>query len=620
MDTTATAATAATLVDLLRQQADRYQDRTAFLFCPDGAAEQDRISYRELDSRAKAIAATLQQHDGAGKRVLVLCRPGLDSIAGIFGCLYAGAVAVPVDEQWASQRIAAIVPDARADFALATAKSHAKMRDTVEGLAAGPVRWCALDGDVGDAESWLRPPVEPGTTAMLQYTSGSSGTPKGAVVTHHNLLHNLRSIHAGLNPAPDGPVFTSEVTGVSWLPNYHDMGLIGGVLGTLYAGRATMLMSPGSFLVRPIRWLQAMSRYRAVVSAAPNYAYDWCVKRSTPEQRAALDLSHWSVAVIGAEPIRAATLQAFTAAFAPAGFRPEAFRPAYGQVEATMGISGVSESAVPVIQHVARTALEEDRVVDAALDDPTAAAVVGCGRPRGGQVVIVDPETRCRRGPAEVGEIWVAGDSVTQGYWRKPAETEQTFTAVLADTGDGPFLRTGDLGFLRSGELFITGRMKDLITIGGRNYYPSDIENTAQACDPALLPSRGAAFAVTPKRSTRSSVEQLVVLQEIHRHRVGEVEPVELIDTIRAAISRHHNVEPSAVLLVKPMRIPTTSSGKVQRTTCRAQYLAGELEAVAEWHAPPPAPDRPFDIRDEVLLGVTTFLRRAWERENLPRG
>ena len=614
---------APTLVDLLRRQAERYQDKVAFRFCPDGDDEQGRVTYRELDVRARVIAARLQDQGAAGQRVLVLCPPGLDSIAGIFGCLYAGAVAVPVDEHWASPRIAAIVPDARAQFALATAKTEAKMRTTVDGLIEGPpLHWHPMDppGDpVGAAATdWAMPTVDPDTTAMLQYTSGSSGIPKGAVVTHRNLLHNLDSIRHGWDPRAEDPVFNSEVSGVSWLPNFHDMGLIGGVLGTLYGGRTTVLMSPGAFLMRPMRWLQAMSRYRAVITAAPNYAYDWCVKRSTPEERAALDLSNWSVAVIGAEPIRATTLKSFAEAFGPAGFRPQAFRPAYGQVEATMGISGLSDSPVPVIAHVARTALEEDRVVDAAPDEPTAAAVVGCGRPRGSDVVIVDPDTKRRRGADEVGEIWVAGASVTGGYWHKPAETTQTYSAFLADTGQGPFLRTGDRGFLRDGELFVTGRCSDLMMIQGRYFYPTDIETTVQACDPALLPSRGAAFAVGAKRG---APQHLVVVQEVHRHRISAGGLDDIIDAVRAAIVEHHGIEAHDVLLVKPMRVPTTSSGKIQRGACRQLFVDGEMQAVAEWHAPPPPPDHAGNAKKMVgALKLAGLIGRRLAQQNQQSG
>ncbi|MGH3562528.1 MAG: AMP-binding protein, partial [Mycobacterium sp.] len=305
-------------------------------------------------------------------------------------------------------------------------------------------------------------------------------------------------------------------------------------------------------------------------------------------------------AMNGAEPVQAETMRAFADAFAPAGFRPEVFMPVYGLAEATLLISGGSDSPVPVVQHIDRDALGEDRVVDAAAEDAGAVELVGCGRPRGGQdVVIVDPETRRRRGADEVGEIWVAGPSVARGYWGRPEETEQTFSAFIADTGRdqflGPFLRTGDLGFLRSGELFITGRCKDLIVIGGYKYYPNDIELTVQGCHPVFLSGRGAAFSVAPESG---GAEQLVVVQEVDLPRVGEAELTEIVATVQMAITEHHGIRAHTVILAKPMQIPTTSSGKIQRGKCRQRFLDRDLDTVAEWYAPLP-PDH--DVRAKNL-------------------
>lgn len=570
--------TAHTLVDLLCQQAARYHDKVAFSFSYNGDDEErSQLTYRELDVKARAIAAQLQQQGATGQRVLVFCRPGLDGIAGFFGCLYAGAVAVPVHQRLAP-RLSSVVPDARASFALAAASTQANIKAAVDLLTGGELRWLVTDEPAENPESWVSPDVDARTTAMMQYTSGSTRSPNGVVLTHRNLLHNLEAIHQ------TWPGDENEIA-VYWLPHHHDMGLIGGVLEMLYLGCTTVLMSPSAFIQRPMRWLEAMSLHRGTFTTAPNFAYNLCVESSTEKERAALDLSHWSTAMNGAEPVQAATMRAFADAFAVARFRADVFMPVYGLAEATLLVSGGSDGAVPVVEHIDRGALGEGRVADAAPDHPGAVELVGCGRPRGGQqVIVVDPETRQRCGIDEVGEIWIAGSSVAQGYWGKPVESEQTFSAFVSDTGEGPFLRTGDLGFLRGGELFITGRCKDLIVIRGANYYPNDIELTVQDCHSAFPSGRGAAFAITAEPN---AAEQLVVVQELDR-RVGEVNLDEMVDAIQAAITEHHGIQADSIILVEPMGIPTTSSGKIQRGACRQQFLDRDLQTLAEWYAPLP--------------------------------
>ncbi|MGO8962191.1 SDR family NAD(P)-dependent oxidoreductase [Mycobacterium sp.] len=577
--------TAPTLLGQLQQQAARYRDRVAFSFSRDGEESQvSRLTYQELEIKARRIASSLQQQGAAGERVLVLCPPGLDFIAGLFGCLYAGAVAVPMHPPVRDHlvpRVEAIVADVQPSFALSNAEMQARIMATVDGLVKGrPLRWCVTDA-AGDDAQWVPPDIDAGAVAMVQYTSGSTASPKGVVLTHGNLVHNLEAIRQAWKPG-----FDRHAKGVFWLPPYHDMGLIGGILETIYVGGTSALMPPSAFIKRPMRWLEAMSRHHALITAAPNFAYDMCVELSTPEERAALDLSHWSTAMCGAEPVRSATLQGFAEAFAPAEFRPEAFYPVYGLAEATLLVSGGSDSPVPVLRHIDRVALGERRIVEVAPENPSAATLVGCGKPRGGQqVIIVDPETRRPSGADEVGEIWVAGPSVAQGYWGRPEQTEEAFSAYLAETGRGPFFRTGDLGFFRSGELFVTGRRKDLIIIRGSNHYPEDIELTVQACHPALLRGRGAVFSVAPEPDI---AEQLVVVQEVNHDQIGEAELTQIVDAIRTAITEHHEIQADAVVLLKPLRIPTTSSGKIQRSACREQFLDGQLEAVVEWHTPLP--------------------------------
>lgn len=573
------AQTARTLVELLRQQADRYEDKVAFTFSYNGdGADESRLTYRELDVKARAIAAKLQQHGAAGQRVLVFCRPGLDAITGYFGCLYAGAVAVPVHERLAP-RLSSVIPNAQATFAIAAPDTPLKVKtmvDTLVGLIDGQqVRWSTTKVADADAEAWMAPDIDAGTTAMIQYSSGSTTVPKGVVVTHGNLMHNLGALSQTWH-ADDQQV------GVHWLPQHHDMGLIGGVLQTIYVGYTTVLMSPSAFMKRPIGWLEAISRNGGTYTLAPNFAYEACVQRSTPAERSALDLSALAVVMNGADPVRIETMRAFADVFAPTGFRLEAFWPVYGLAEATLFVTGGSSSPLPVVQHVDRGALEADRVADGAPDAPTTMTLVGCGKPQGAQLAIVDPETHRRSGADEVGEIWIAGPSVARGYLGNPEKTERIFTAHITETGEGPFLRTGDLGFLRDGELYITGRYKDLVVIDGANYYPNDIEATVQNCHAALVSGRGAVFAVAPQEGAAA---QLVVAQEVDRA-VGEAEFAELVGAIQTAITKHHGLQADSVVLVEARRIPVTSSGKIQRGACRQLFLDHSLDTVAEWHAP----------------------------------
>ena len=573
---------AQTLLDVARHRAQLHPERLAFDYCrfsPEGE-QHSQLTYLELDVKARAIAASLQRQGAAGERVLVLCPSGVDFVAAFFGCIYAGATAVPVHPPVRSRvvgRVASILRDVDAGFVLATAASQTELKSAVDSLADGnSLRWCAVDDISGDtAAEWVAPDLDPSTIALLQYTSGSTNTPKGVMVTHANLLHNLETIaRAG-----------SDDTGVFWLPLHHDMGLIGGALEPLFLGGTSYFMPPEAFIERPMRWLEAMSRHRAAITTAPNFAYELCIERSTPEERAALDLSNWSTAMCGAEPVRAATLHRFADAFASAGFRPETFLPVYGLAEATLLVSAGSKADVPVVRHVDGVAMRENRVVDVEPGHPSATSFVGCGRTHHGhEIAIVDPVALqpCRVG--EVGEIWLAGGSVAAGYWRRSAETEQTFQAFLPD-GRGPFLRTGDLGFQLDGELFVTGRLKDLIIIRGRNYYPEDIETHVQDSQPGLLRGRGACFSVTPESS---SDEQLVVVQEVDRSLIGETDTSDVIDVIRAAVTEHHQIRPDAVVLVDLLQIPTTSSGKIRRNKCRQSFLDGELQVFAQWRAPVP--------------------------------
>lgn len=570
-----------TLVRVVQRFAEQRGDRPAFEFSFDGETIQRRLTYGELDAKACALATALGERGATGQRVLIVCQASDEFIIGLFGCLYAGAIAVPVHpptHKRALRRLETIIADADAAFALGDAESITDARARLDRLpSARQLAWLVPSSPDGGVSRPL-PDIEPDTAAIIQYTSGSTTTPKGVVLDHRNMVSNLEAIRHTSGGNEDD-------VGVFWLPLQHDMGLIGAVLGTIYLGAYTLLLTPSSFIERPMRWLEWISRKRATTSVAPNFAYELCVARSTPDERDALDLSGWSTAMCGAEPVRLSTLERFADAFEPAGFRRDALRPVYGLAEATLLVSGGSGADRPVVCYADGVALGEGRVRPAVADSATAVPFVGCGRAHNDtEIVIANAETCRECAPDEIGEIWVSGDTVARGYWRKPAELEETFGAYLPGTGRGPYLRTGDLGFLLDGELFIAGRLKDLIVIRGRNHYPDDIEATVQDCHPSLLPGRGAALGITPASSTG---EELVVVQEVGRRLLQETDPSTVIDAVRATVAEHYGVRLHAVVLVKAFTLPTTSSGKIERQSCRRAFLDGKLRAVTEWHATP---------------------------------
>ncbi len=567
------------LVDLLRHRAAHQGQDRAFSYLVDGESEEIQWTYAELDRRARAIGAWLQLQGLVGERALLLYPAGLDFIAAFFGCLYAGVVAVPAyppRRNRSLSRVQVIADDAEAKVALTTQDVHERVQpflDQSPNLKA--LRWQATDQlEAGLERDWQHPDVYGDTLAFLQYTSGSTGTPKGVVLNHANLMHNSALIAYAFEHTRSG-------RGMFWLPSYHDMGLIGGILQPLYIGQWNVLISPVSFLQKPYRWLQAISRYKATISGGPNFAYDLCVSKITPEQKETLDLTNWSLAFNGAEPVREETIEAFVQAFAPCGFRREAFYPCYGMAEATLIVSGGFKTAPAVIRSFDAQSLENNQVVDALPDEEGARALVGCGGTLLDQeILIVNPNTMTQCAPDEVGEVWVAGPSVAQGYWKRPDETAHTFHAHLSD-GRGPYLRTGDLGFMQDGELFITGRLKDLIIIRGLNHYPQDIEATVEKSHESLRSGAGAAFTVEV-----AGRERLGIVHELERGRQRELEALdEVYDAVRRTVSAEHELPVEAIVLIKAGSIPKTSSGKIQRHACRAGFLDGSLEIVGQWRA-----------------------------------
>ncbi|MBH8567023.1 amino acid adenylation domain-containing protein [Nostoc sp. CENA67] len=561
----------ANLVNLLRYRAIVQPNKVAFTFVEDGEIEKASLTYGELDRQARAIAVQLQSHGVAGDRALLLYPPGLEFIAAFFGCLYSQTVAVPAYPPRRNQnlsRLQAIASDAKAKVALTTTSVLTNFQSRlVENPELASLQWLATDDLNGElASNWQKPEVSGDTLAFLQYTSGSTGIPKGVMLNHRNLLHNEEMIRRSFQ-------HTEESIVVGWLPLFHDMGLIGNVLQPLYLGIPSILMSPVEFLQQPLRWLKAISRYKATTSGGPNFAYDLCVHKITPEQRQGLDLSSWSLAFNGAEYIRKETLDQFAATFAPCGFRREAFYPCYGMAETTLFVSGGEKKALPVVSQVEAEALEQNLVVQG--EEHNSKKIVGCGHAwLDEKIVIANPKSLRECSFGEVGEIWVSGANVAQGYWNRPTETEKTFHAFLT-SGEGPFLRTGDLGFIKDGELFVTGRLKDVIIIRGRNHYPQDIELTVEQSHPALNPGCGAAFAVEI-----DGEERLVVVQEVERSYLRKLDVNQVAADIRKAVAQQHELQVYGVVLLKTGSLPKTSSGKIQRHACRSGFIAGSLNVV----------------------------------------
>ncbi|MGB3311937.1 MAG: AMP-binding protein [Nodosilinea sp.] len=573
---------AATFVELLAWRARQTPQGVAYRFLAEGTPDTAQtITYSELQQQAQAIAVLLQDLNCQNQPVLLLYPAGLDYIAAFLGCLYGGAIAVPAYPPRPNRsldRIQAMVQDAGATLALTDQATLQKLERRLAETPSLRSLYClSTDGLQPDlAQQWRPPAVQAETLALLQYTSGSTALPKGVMISHDNLLHN-----SGLISRCFGNTTASR--GVSWLPPYHDMGLVGGILQPLYVGAEMTLMSPVSFLQRPVRWLEAISHYRATTSGGPNFAYDLCSRKTTPEQRRALDLSNWELAFSGAEPVQQATLTQFAAAFACSGFRPQAFYPCYGMAETTLLVTGEAVQTEPKRLVLKAADLQKNRVTlgtDAA--DDTARPIVSCGPPAiPNQVCIVDPDSHRLCPTDSIGEIWVRWSrSIAQGYWQQAAATQQAFKATLADTAEGPFLRTGDLGFLHGDDLYVTGRLKDLIIIRGRNHYPQDIEATAEQAHRALRQGGGAAFSVVWE-----DTEQLVITHELERSALRTADPEAIFAALRRRVAEHHDLQVGAIALLKPNAMPKTSSGKVQRHLCRSMFLADQFDVVHGWPA-----------------------------------
>ncbi len=573
-----------TLVDLIRHRATHQPNDLAFGYLTDGEDDMIRMTNADLDRRSRAIAAWLQAKGLTGERAMLLFPPGLDFVVAYFGCLYAGVVAVPVyppRKNRSANRVQIIAHDCSAKVALTNTEvlsRNEKQLKEAEFLSS--LLWLNTDEiEEGSEKKWLMPDIHGDTVAFLQYTSGSTGDPKGVVIDHSNLMHNSATIATAFE-------ITRTGIGVFWLPTYHDMGLIGGILQPLYMGCPNIIMSPMAFLQRPFRWLSAISRFQATTSGGPNFAYELCVKKIKPEQVKQLDLSSWKVAFNGAEPVRPETLDAFAKKFAPAGFDPRAFYPCYGLAEATLLVAGGFVPIQATEKCFDSDLLRKGWALEVPAGHAKARRIVGNGGCMPDQsVAIVNPDTEEICVDGEVGEIWIHGPSTAKGYWNKPEVTEKSFNAHIKPLAngekiavEGPYFRTGDLGFLWKGELYVSGRLKDMIIWHGVNLYPQDIELTIQNAHELCRADAGALFAIE-----KDGREQLVLVQEVDKKLNANYE--EVIDAIRKKVSKEHELPLDVIYLIRHGAIPKTSSGKIQRNGTRIEFLTGNFEPMMVWDA-----------------------------------
>lgn len=590
------------IVEILQRRAISQGEDTAYIFLKDGENKEIRLTYRELDLKAKAIALQLQQVVAPGSRALLVYpySAGLEFITAFFGCLYASVIAVPCHppkNRLTTLEVQTRIRSAGAEVILTDSSSFGKLKTQLSEWGNDSLHCLNTDKIRQNiANSWLKFDLSDDTLAFLQYTSGSTGEPKGVMITHGCLMHNQEMLKQAFG-------HTQDLVGVGWLPLFHDMGLIGNVIQPIYMGAYCVMMSPVSFVQKPIRWLRAISKYQATTSGAPNFAYDLLCDRITPQQVQDLDLSSWEVAFCGAEPVQTSTIEEFSRKFANCGFKSTAFYPCYGMAEATLMITGGDKAKSPTVRYLDKLALEQNQVVivkqsqpGTPIDGAKAKAFISAGYPwLDGKIVIADPDALTECQPAQIGEIWYSSSSVGKGYWKLPEKTRQAFDGSLNDHGEtrslqttsfgsanlssDKYLRTGDLGFISDGELYITGRLNDVLVFWGLNHYPQHIEQTIEQCHPGLKANCGAALSVKVDGKAR-----LVIVIEIERTHRKSLVMDQVVESIRWRIFQQHFIDIYGIVLLQPGRMPKTSSGKVQRSACKAKLLEDSLDVYAQWY------------------------------------
>ncbi len=562
------------LPEILRSHAEKTPDKVSYIFLTDGEQNEEVITCKQLYDDAIRIAVQLQQLGAKGERVLMLFSPGMEFIKAVYACFMSGAIAVPAyppRKNRSLERIRTMVKDSGATIILSTTDIYASFERSFSDLIElKDQNWILTDNLSVDLADFTTYTPLPEDIALLQYTSGSTGTPKGVMVTHCNIIRNLEFLRQVFN-------LTSQSISVSWLPIFHDMGLIEGLLGTVYNNCLGVLMAPVSFIQKPVRWLSAITRYHGTHAGAPNFAFDLCVDGITPEERNGLDLSSIETLYSGAEPVRRNTLERFINTYSPYGITPASISPCYGMAETTLIISGPEAEREPVYLDVSSSALENNKISVVPSDDPDVKHLVGVGHPwLDTKVKIVNPDKieECKKD--EVGEIWVSGSIVTAGYWNNPEVTWQTYFVSL-NGEKSKYLRTGDLGFFHDNELYITGRLKDMIILQGRNFYPQDIEYITEKSHPAIRPSASAAFSVDINNQ-----EKLVIVAEVERTYLRNLDVESVCSAIRQSIYEEFEQPVYAIQLLRTASIPKTSSGKIQRKACMRGFIDKSLDVAGE--------------------------------------
>lgn len=564
------------MVSLLLKNAAKFEDKALYIFLDDGVNESLRLSYREVVTKAQAVAAELQKQGKKGDHILLLFPAGIEFVISLYACFLSGMVAIPAyppRRKKVDPRFLSILQDARPSTILATRQIHNDLEKLdLDGAGLNDINLLVYESIREDQfGEWKNPQINKDDLLLLQYTSGSTGTPKGIMVSHGNMIHNSECIKRSFG-------FDENMIVVNWLPNFHDMGLIGNLIQPAYVGGSVVTMTPIRFIQEPLNWLKAITKYKGTCSGAPNFAYDYCAEKISIDKVESLDLSTLNVLYNGSEPVRKQTIERFESHFEKAGFKASQFFPCYGMAETVLIIAGGDYKAEPVYFKTDAQSLEKNKAIPA-IEGKESRYLTASGYTwMGMSAMIVNPETKLPCQKDEIGEIWAKGGSVTQGYWNKPEATEETYNAYIERTDDGPWLRTGDLGFIHEGQLYVSGRLKDLIIIRGSNFFPNDIEHSVENCHKALRKNASAAFSIDI-----DDEEKLIIIQELERAYMRDFDEDEIFENIRNAVYADHGIQPDIILLTKMGSIKKTSSGKTQRFAMRAVWKNKELDVLAGW-------------------------------------